>query len=73
MARLATPNRSAKETLLLWLRQQRDLGFTLKQIAATIDPDLQIRTVEYWAQERSLPREWMCALILHKLGIPFRR
>ncbi|HEY8902173.1 MAG TPA: hypothetical protein VIM48_00610 [Chthoniobacterales bacterium] len=73
MGRLPKPKLSAKETLALWIKKEREFGLSLKAIAAKIDEQLEVRTVEYWAQERSLPREWVCALILQKLGIPFRR
>lgn len=73
MGRLPKPKLSAKETLSLWIKKEREFGLTLKAIAAKIDDLLEVRTVEYWAQGKSLPREWVCALILNKLGIPFRR
>lgn len=39
-------------------------GFTTRQIALSISERLSPRTVEAWVQDRKLPKEWVCELVI---------
>lgn len=50
------------------IRELRADRYTMVQIARLVSPSLSWRTVEAWAQNRSLPAPWVCELILEKIS-----
>ena len=60
--------RGPRESLHDRVRQLMAEGYTMAQIAKRISPKLSARTVEAWAQSLSLPRAWVCELLLEKLS-----